>query len=137
MASQNMFASAGAVAEKVVAQTVSEAGTCSSLPRINSVARAANRHRAKNRPWHPATLDSQLLEQHLPPRLLRADIQLHDKDGKISAWHMLFASDEQLELLTKAKTWYVVICTSIGLCSVGKYCRNQIYYCVSGVGKVI
>ena len=74
---------------------------CSSLPKTTSVARAANRHRSKNRPKHPTTLDFELLDDHVQSQFLRGDIH---KNG---TRHLIFATDAQLEFLTNAKTWYV------------------------------
>jgi len=64
-----------------------------------SIARAANRHRSRNRPKHPKSLDFELNTEHVPADFVRADIQ------HTGTRHLLFASAEQLELLSKAKTW--------------------------------
>jgi len=63
--------------------------------------RAANRHRCKNLPKHPKTVDFELLQEHIPTDFLRADVQ------KSGMRHLVLATAEQLKLLSKAKTWYV------------------------------
>ena len=71
--------------------------TCPPLPKPTSVARAANRHRSKNRLKHPTTLDFELLHDHVPSQFLRSDVY---KNG---TRHLIFATDAQLELLSNAK----------------------------------
>ena len=100
-AAENVFQSATTAAEEVMSANVGSAEPCSSLPKPTSVARAANRHRSKNRPKHPTTLDFDLLHAHVPSQFLRGDVQ---KNG---TRHLIFATDAQLELLSNARTWYV------------------------------
>ena len=49
-AAENVFKSATSAAEEVMSANVGSTEPCSSLPKTTSVARAANRHRSKNRP---------------------------------------------------------------------------------------
>ena len=102
VAAENVFSSATTATEKVLAENVTAADACSSLPKLTSIARAVNRHRARNRPRHPKTLDFELMTDNIPENFLRCDIR---RNG---TRHLVFASDEQLLLLSKAKTWYVL-----------------------------
>lgn len=61
----------------------------------------ANRRRQQLRPEDPKDLEFLLQEDHIPTGFLRSDIKRQDKR------HLVFASDEQLELLSQAKTWYM------------------------------
>ena len=100
-AAENVFKSATSAAEEVMSANVGSTEPCSSLPKTTSVARAANRHRSKNRPKHPTTCDFELLDDHVASQFLRGDVH---KNG---TRHLIFATDAQLEFLTNAKTWYV------------------------------
>ena len=99
MAAANVFKSATAATEEVLAKQVRSSVPCSALPKPASIARAANRHQSRNRPKHPKSLDFELNTEHVPADFVRADIQ------HTGTRHLLFASAEQLELLSKAKTW--------------------------------
>jgi len=61
----------------------------------------ANRKRQTLRPQDPTTLSFDLEDQHLPTNFLRADVQVDERR------HLIFASDLQIDLLGKAKTWYM------------------------------
>ena len=74
---------------------------CAALPKPEYIARAANRLRQKLRPEHPRDLDFELVDDCIPDGFLRADIE--EKDRR----HLLFARQEQLNILARAKTWYV------------------------------
>ena len=65
------------------------------------LARAANRHRQKKRPQEPTSLDFDLSEDHIPEDFLKADVKV---DGRR---HLVFATENMVTLLTRAKTWYV------------------------------
>ena len=74
---------------------------CAALPKPEYIARAANRLRQKLRPEHPRDLDFELVVDCIPDGFLRADIEVKDRR------HLLFARQEQLTILARAKTWYV------------------------------
>ncbi len=65
------------------------------------IAANANYHRRKNRPQHPQNLNFDIIHDHIPDNFLRRDIHVE------GARHLLFATDIQVVLLTKAKTWYM------------------------------
>jgi len=60
-----------------------------------------NRVRERLRPAPPVDLEFDMETDKLPPNFLRADVRV--KQNR----HLIFASDEQLELLTKARRWYI------------------------------
>ena len=64
-------------------------------------ARAANRHRQKKRTQEPTSLDFDLSEDHIPEDFLKAYVKV---DGRR---HLVFATENMVTLLTRAKTWYV------------------------------
>lgn len=74
---------------------------CDALPKPNYIARRENRQRQRHRPEDPVDLEFVLDETHLPEDFLRADVEARNRR------HLVFAVAEQLELLSKAKTWYI------------------------------
>lgn len=74
---------------------------CPALSKPDHLARAANRVRQSTRPQDPLDLDFQLCQEHVPDGFLKADIKKHGKR------HIILATDQQLEHLSKAKTWYI------------------------------
>ena len=61
----------------------------------------ANRVRGKQRPEEPTDLEFTVDDLHVPESFLRADVRVKDRR------HLVFANDQQVALLSKAKTWYV------------------------------
>ena len=61
-----MFKSATTPVEEVMSANIHTTDSCSSLPKLTSVAHAANRHHCKNRPKHAKTLDFEQLHEHIP-----------------------------------------------------------------------
>ena len=74
---------------------------CDALPKPSYIARQANRLRQRHRPEDPDDLDFALDDTHLPDNFLQADVEARNRR------HLVFAVAEQLELLSKAKTWYI------------------------------
>lgn len=72
---------------------------CSLKPEC--LARTANRVRQFSRPRDPTNLVFEVQEDHIPADFLKGDII---KQGRR---HLIFATDEQLRLLRKAKSWYL------------------------------
>ena len=63
--------------------------------------RNANRVRQSQRPTDPTDLSFTLAMEHVPPNFFRQDIRVGDRR------HLLFATDAQLALLTRARQWFV------------------------------
>ena len=74
---------------------------CNALPKPSYIARRANRLRQRHRPEDPVDLDFVLDETHLHEDFLQADVEARNRP------HLVFAVAEQLELLSKARTWYI------------------------------
>ena len=62
---------------------------------------AANRLRQGQRPEDPVELQFELNLEHIPCHFLRGDMVCGDRR------HLIFASDQQLQLLSRALTWYL------------------------------
>ena len=78
-----------------------EDGAPITLPKPLHVARQANRLRQKLRPEDPTDLDFELEEEHIADHFFRKDVQVRERR------HLIFATDEQLRQLGKAKSWYI------------------------------
>ena len=63
------------------------------------ITRVANRHRQHMRPAEPTDLEFEVNEDHIPD--LKSDIKI---DGRR---HLVFATENMLNLLSKSRTWYV------------------------------
>ena len=74
---------------------------CNALPKPSYIARRANRLRQRHRPEDPVDLDFVLDETHLHEDFLQADVEARNRP------HLVFAVAEQLEPLSKARTWYI------------------------------
>ena len=74
---------------------------CPAMSKPVHLARAANRLRQSNRPADPTSIAFDLREDVLPENFLRADITTRN------GHHLIFASDEQLNTLREARTWYI------------------------------
>ncbi|XP_052066115.1 uncharacterized protein LOC127705806 [Mytilus californianus] len=72
-----------------------------SRPAITNLKRQCNRRRQKDRPPEPKHLDFDLAEYYLPDNFLKADIK---KNGQR---YVVLATDQQLQLLSKSKCWYM------------------------------
>lgn len=71
------------------------------LPRPENLERVLNYHREKRIPKHPKDLEFLLDLDFLPPNFYRDDLRVD------TARHILFATDAGLNLLRRAKRWYV------------------------------
>ena len=100
-ATDDLFRSASAIVDEVLLQGMENAAALPTLARPEYLARAANRCRQSKRPRDPVDLDFTMDESSIPGEFLRADIETHGKR------HLIFATEEQLTLLRKAKRWYV------------------------------
>ena len=74
---------------------------CPTIAKPQHLARAANRLRQRLRPTDPIDLEFEVEEDHIPTEFLRADIVGSNRR------HLVFATDQQLQYLSRAKTWYI------------------------------
>ena len=74
---------------------------CPALPKLDHLARAANRVRQSTRPRDPLDVDFDLSKTTSRMVSFKADIKKHGKR------HLIFPRDQQLAALSKAKCWYV------------------------------
>jgi len=74
---------------------------CPALSKPDHLASAANRVRQNMHSRDPLDLEFELCQEHLPDAFLKADIKKHGKR------HIILATDQQLERLSKAKSWYI------------------------------
>ena len=71
------------------------------LPKHCNLVRTANHHRERSCPKHPRSLDFEIVTEHIPENFLRDDLSIQGKR------HFIFATDNMLQLLSRAKTWYM------------------------------
>ncbi|KAJ8310547.1 hypothetical protein KUTeg_012412 [Tegillarca granosa] len=90
----NVFMSAGTIVEQAIATHADEVQTHFSRPKVENLIRMANRAREQLRPNEPDSMDFQ--------GFLRKDITTEDGQR-----HLVFATDQQLEMLADAPTWYI------------------------------
>ena len=99
-AAADIFKPASAIVEEVLLEQMTD-GPCSSLPRPEYIARAANRKRQQLRPKDPLDLNFELEDAHIPDGFFRSDVKVRDRR------HLMFATDQQLQFLSRAKSWYI------------------------------
>ncbi|KAJ8309881.1 hypothetical protein KUTeg_011746, partial [Tegillarca granosa] len=72
-----------------------------SQPNIHNLQRITNRQREKTRPAEPQDLDFEINYYYLPDNFVRKDVRVGSKR------HIILATDQQLELLSSSKIWYM------------------------------
>ncbi|KAJ8307107.1 hypothetical protein KUTeg_015191 [Tegillarca granosa] len=92
--SSNVFESASSIVVRVVSTN-----TTTSDPEGSSL--TANRVRERLRPKEPQDLTLQIAQNYIPDGFLRADVKVGDER------HLIFATEDQLQLLDKAKQWFI------------------------------
>ncbi|KAI8502629.1 hypothetical protein Bbelb_193310 [Branchiostoma belcheri] len=97
----NLFKSAGQIVEEVVMGNFVVQAPNPDLPSMVNMVRMANKRRQALRPKDQTDLEFDLQEEHIPGGFFRADIRYD--------WHrhIVFATDHQLKLLAREKTWYM------------------------------
>ena len=100
-AMEDVFRPALEIVEEVMLENIEPTMPTASLPAPINLARQANRKRQANRPAEPTDLTFEISEDNIPPNFLKFDINVGDRR------HLVFATDEQCQLLAKAKKWYV------------------------------
>ena len=89
----DIFRPVSAIVEKVLL----EDSHCPCLPRPE----LANRHRQRLRPKDPTDLQFDFDAENIPDGFLRGDGRELDRR------HLMFATNQQLEYLARAKPWYI------------------------------
>ena len=74
---------------------------CPALSKPEHIARAANRLRERLHPEDPKDLDFEIMKDCIPQGFFQAEVYLKERR------HLIFATDEQLTTLAKAKSWYL------------------------------
>lgn len=99
-AAAEIFEPALNIVERVMTTEVQENGLRPALPKLHNLTRMANYTREKLRPEEPHDLDFSYDHDFIPDFLV-GDVRVNDKR------HLLFATEQQLDILKKAKTWYL------------------------------
>ena len=100
-ASVDIFKPASAIVEEVLLEDLKDV-PCLCLPKPEYLARVFNRHRQRLRPKDPRDLNFDLEQDHIPDGFLRGDLQVRQNRR-----HLIFATDQQLQHLARAKSWYI------------------------------
>lgn len=100
-AREDVFRSAAAIVEDAILKEIKPEDPEASVPKPGLLIRRANRLRQAMRPEDPKDLEFDISENFLPPNFLQRDIYVDE------ARHLLFAITQQLEVLKKARTWYM------------------------------
>jgi hypothetical protein len=95
------FISAAQIAEEALREHVDPKIPCPALSQPSALARSSNRQRESTRPTHPPDLDFDVNINAIPTDFFIADISVGQRR------HLIFATQHQLQLLARAKTWYV------------------------------
>jgi hypothetical protein len=77
------------------------------FPDLANSIRLANKTRAKLVPPNPMNINFELKTEFIPPNFFRGEIAYFDEDQNYQGRHLLFMSNEQIDLLANAKRWYV------------------------------
>ena len=85
-AAADIFRPASVIVEEVLLDQMTD-GPCSSSPRPEYIARAANRKRQQLRPKDPLDLDFELEEGHIPDGFFRSGVKVRGRR------HLIFATD--------------------------------------------
>ncbi|CAH3180988.1 unnamed protein product, partial [Porites lobata] len=96
---EDKFKPASAIVEEVLLNELN-AG-CPALSKPEHMARAANRLRQRLRPEDPKDLDFEIMEDCIPQGFFQAEVYVKERR------QLIFATDEQLTILAKAKSWYL------------------------------
>ncbi|KAJ8314678.1 hypothetical protein KUTeg_006828 [Tegillarca granosa] len=98
--SSNVFESASSIVERVVSTNTTTSDPEGSRPVLANLVGTANRVRERLRPKEPQDLTFQIAQNYIPDGFLRADVKVRDER------HLIFATEDQLQLLDKAKQWF-------------------------------
>ena len=96
-AKSDIFVSAAEIVEDALLPYSSLPG----LPNVANLTRTANRARQSIRPEDPVDLDFEINSDYIPDNFLREDVKV---DGRR---HLIFATNNMLNILCRAKIWYL------------------------------
>ncbi|PFX20540.1 hypothetical protein AWC38_SpisGene14995 [Stylophora pistillata] len=92
-------------ASVIVRETLQEAlpitSVCPALPKVDHIVRAVNRLRQKMRSEDVKDLNFSLKEDVIPPGFYQGEVKVKKQR------HLIFATEQQLNLLAAAKSWYI------------------------------
>ena len=74
---------------------------CPALPKLENIARTANRLRQSLRHENPKDMNFELVKECVPAVFFEADVQVKDRR------HLRFVRQKQLEILARAKSWFI------------------------------
>ncbi|XP_065928228.1 uncharacterized protein [Magallana gigas] len=100
-AKANIFRAARTIVEEIMVENCDLREPEASRPDPGLLSRVANRHRQKFRPEEPKDLNFQFAEDFIEEGFFKADVWVKDRR------HMVFATEQQLEVLANAKQWFV------------------------------
>ncbi|XP_078603877.1 uncharacterized protein LOC144877706 [Branchiostoma floridae x Branchiostoma japonicum] len=96
----DVFKSAHSIVQETLLENVDQSAPNPELPRIANLVRMANRKREALRPKDPTSVDFEVNYDFIPDGYLRVDVWVRGKR------HLVFATEQQLQQLAKAKNWY-------------------------------
>ena len=100
-AKENIFQSAAAIVQDVILEYVDDSEPNPDAPTSSNMEPMANRNRQCLRPEDPKTLEFELDQTNIPEGFFQNDVTVKDRR------HLIFSTEKQLTLLSKAKTWYI------------------------------
>ncbi|XP_033103417.1 uncharacterized protein LOC117106173, partial [Anneissia japonica] len=102
-ATENPFTSAAEIVENALQEDIGVANITvhPTLPKPVNLCQQANRKRKLTRPNHPLDLQFVLDHDHFPPDFFKKDVHVDQQR------HVVFASDQMLTLLHRARNWYL------------------------------
>ncbi|CAH1239155.1 Hypp5730 [Branchiostoma lanceolatum] len=95
----DIFKLAHTIVQETMLENFDETAPNPGLPSISNLMRMANRGREALRPKDHTSIDFELNHDYIPEGFLRADVWVR------GARHLVFANDDQLALLVKARNW--------------------------------
>ncbi|XP_041372839.1 uncharacterized protein LOC121386108 [Gigantopelta aegis] len=98
-AKSDPFRSAGSIVDQLVQEHLGPA-PCPALPTIDRLVHTANYCRQTSRPKNPTDLEFELKMDFIPDNFLKGDVTTGRKR------HLIFSTDQQLQLLSRSKCWY-------------------------------
>ena len=100
-----MFEPAPVIVDEVLEEFADPRAADAALSTYDNMTRNCNRTRQKLRPGDPTDMNFELNTEYLDS-IIKEPFFRHDvrvKDNR----HLVFTTDRQLEILRKAKTWYI------------------------------